>query len=224
MRRRHCRGLSMVELLVGTAVGLLVVATASMLVAQHLRDHRALTIETRLMQDLRSTADMVSRDLRRAGYWGHAASGVAGDDGMTPAANPYAEVWPAASASDAVGFRYSRDAAENDVVDDNEQFGFRLRNGAVELQLGAANWQALTDATTLTVTAFSIAPHTEESSLEAFCNEPCLAGSTTCPPKQQVRSFAISIAGRSALDASVVRDVRGEARLRNTSIVGRCGS
>jgi type IV pilus assembly protein PilW len=223
-RNRRCRGFSMVELLVGTAVGLLVVAAASVLVSQHMRDARALASETRLMQDLRSAADMVSRDLRRAGYWGHAASGVAGDDGLPVAANPYADISPAASASDATSFRYSRDATENDLVDDNEQFGFRLHNGAIELELGDANWQALTDATTLTVTTFAIVPRIEETSLAAFCTEPCLAGSTTCPPKQQVKSFALSISGRSSVDAGVVRSVQGEVHLRNVPIVGSCGS
>lgn len=224
MQGRRCHGLSMVELLVGTAVGLLVVAAASILVAQHMRDNRALMIETRLMQDLRTTADVISRDLRRAGYWAHAASGVAGDSAAAVPANPYADVSPDGSASDAVSFRYSRDASEDDAVDDNERFGFRLRNGAIEFELGDANWQALTDATTLTVTAFTITPHTEEASLAAFCAEACIMGSTTCPPRQQVKTLALSISGRSNVDASVVRSVQGEARLRNVSIVGRCGS
>ena len=34
---------------------------------------------------------------------------------------------------------------ENGIVDSNERFGFRLRNGAIEMQLGDGNWQALTD-------------------------------------------------------------------------------
>jgi prepilin peptidase dependent protein B len=224
MRARRCRGLSMVELLVGTAIGLLVVAAASTLVSQHVRDDRALMIETRLMQDLRTAADVVSRDLRRAGYWAHAASGVAGDDGAAALANPYAEVEPAAAASDAVSFRYSRDATENDAVDSNEQFGFRLHNRAIELQLGDSNWQALTDATTLTVTELRVEPRIEEASLESFCAEACLAGSTTCPPRQRVKSFAISVSARSAFDANVTRSVRGQARLRNVSVVGSCGS
>jgi prepilin peptidase dependent protein B len=225
MRARRCsRGLSMVELLVGTAVGLLVVAAGSTLVAQHLRDNRALAIEARLMQDLRTAADVVSRDLRRAGYWAHAASGVAGDGSDVAIANPYAEVTPGAAASDVVRFRYSRDATENDTVDDNEQFGFRLHNGAIELQLGDMNWQALTDATTFTVTAFSIEPRVEETSLAGFCATACLAGSTTCPPRQQVKSFAVSISARSAFDAGVTRNVLGQARLRNGSVTGSCGS
>ncbi len=222
MGARHSRGLSMIELLVGTAIGLVIVAAGTVVVVHHARENRALVIEARLMQDLGSAADIVSRDLRRAGYWAAAASGVRSDDGSPVVVNPYAAVTPDAGASDAVRLSFSRDASENDVVDSNEQFGFRLRNSAVELQLGDGNWQALTDPATLAVTTFSVEPHVEETSLAAFCAGPCSAGSTTCPPRQQMRSYAISIAGRSVLDANVRRGVQSAVRLRNVTVVGSC--
>lgn len=220
--RRSSRGLSIVELLVGTAVGLVVVAAGTALVTHNARENRALMIEARLMQDLRTAADIVARDLRRAGYWAGSASGVRSDDGSAVVANPYALVAPETAASDAVRLSFSRDASENGTVDGNERFGFRLRNGAIELQLGDGNWQALTDPATLTVTAFEVAPRTEETSLASFCAEPCAAGSTTCPPRQQVRSFAVAIAARAVADANVQRSVVAGARLRNVSVVGSC--
>src|SRR5664279_4478155 len=155
MGAQRSRGLSMIELLIGTAIGLVIVAAGTVVVMHHARENRVLVIEARLMQDLRSAADIVSRDLRRAGYWAAAASGVRSNDGSAVVANPYAAVTPDAAASDAVRLSFSRDASENDVVDSNEQFGFRLRNSAIELQLGDSNWQALTDPATLAVTAFS---------------------------------------------------------------------
>ena len=222
MGARRSQGLSMIELLIGTAIGLVIVAAGTVVVVHHARENRALVIEARLMQDLRSAADIVSRDLRRAGYWAAAASGVRSDDGSAVVANPYAAVTPDAAASDAVRLSFSRDASENDVVDSNEQFGFRLRNRAIELQLGDGNWQALTDPATLAVTTFSVEPHVEESRLAAFCTEPCAAGSTTCPPRQQVRSYRVAIAGRSVLDANVRRSVQSAVRLRNVAMVGSC--
>ena len=222
MGARRSRGLSMIELLVGTAIGLIIVAAGTVVVVHHARENRALVIEARLMQDLRTAADIVSRDLRRAGYWAAAASGVRSDDGSAVVANPYAAVRPDTAASDAVRLSFSRDASENDVVDSNEQFGFRLRNGAIELQLGSSNWQALTDPATLAVTAFSVEPHTEETSLAAFCAEPCAAGSLVCPPRQQVRSYAVAISGRSMLDTNVRRSLLSSVRLRNVAIVGSC--
>ena len=220
--RRSSRGLSMVELLVGTAVGLGIVAAGTTVVTRHARENRALAIESRLMQDLRTATDIVARDLRRAGYWGASASGVRGDDGSAVLANPYALVAPESAASDAVRLSFSRDASENGTLDGNERFGFRLRNGAIELQLGDGNWQALTDPATLTVTAFEVEPRTEEKSLEHFCDQPCAAGSTTCPPRQQVRSFAVAIEAQAVADPGVRRSVLAGARLRNGSVVGSC--
>jgi type IV pilus assembly protein PilW len=147
---------------------------------------------------------------------------VRGDDGAPVLANPYAVVAPDAAASDAVRLAFSRDATENDSVDGNERFGFRLRNGAIELQLGDGNWKALTDPATLTVTAFEVEPRVEETSLERFCAEPCAVGSLTCPPRQQVRSFAVAIEGRAVANPAVRRSVLAAARLRNGTVVGSC--
>jgi hypothetical protein len=72
------------------------------------------------------------------------------------AANPHAAIAPASVAASAVALSFSTSGADGDgVVDDRDRFGFRLRGGAIEMQLGARNWQALTDSGTLVVTAFS---------------------------------------------------------------------
>ncbi|MDP3819953.1 MAG: prepilin-type N-terminal cleavage/methylation domain-containing protein [Burkholderiales bacterium] len=219
---RAQRGLSLIELMVGLAIGLFITAIGGTLLASHVRENRSLLLEARLMQDLRTAADVITRDLRRAGYWGSATAGVwsAGTTGVIT--NPYATVAPDNAASDAVSFRYSRDATENNAVDSNEQFGFRLRNGTIEMLLGGSGWQALTDAGTLTVSAFSVTPSVERIDLQGSCSKACPAGSTTCPPQQEVRSLALLISGRSATDAGVTRSVRSQVRLRNDSFTGAC--
>lgn len=217
------RGLSLVELMVGAAISLFIAAAGAALLAGNLRENRALMLESRLTHDLRTAADLVSRDLRRAGYWGSATEGVWATGATHVAANPYAALAPAAAASDAISFSYSRDATENQRVDANEQFGFRLRRGAIEMQLGTDNWQALTDAGTLKITAFSLAPSVQDISLESFCAQPCAVGSpATCPPHQQVRSFGLVITGQLATDAHLSRSVQSQVRLRNDPVIGAC--
>lgn len=215
------RGLTLVELLVGMALGLLVVAGGTTLLANQLREHRSLIIEARLMQDLRTTADVVARDLRRAGHWGDAGAGV-DSAGQIALANPYAAIAPEGAASDAVSLRYSRDIAENHVVDGNEQFGFRLRNRAIEIQLGSGNWQALTDATLLAVTEFDVAPTVAAIDLDALCSQACPAGSSDCPPRQHLRSLALKITAHAVADAAIVRSVVANVRVRNDRLVGAC--
>ena len=214
-RRIHQRGLSLIEMMVGAAIALFIAAAGGALLAGHLRENRTLLLEARLTQDLRTAADLIDRDLRRAGYWGNAGTG----------ANPYAELMPGLAASDSVSLRYSMDATENDIVDHNEQFGFRLRAGAIELQLGAGNWQALTDANTLTVTAFSVTPEVQEVSLESFCPKGCATGSnSSCPPQRQVRNLAVSITAALVSDARVVRTVHSNVRVRSDALVGSCAA
>ena len=215
------RGLSLIELMVGLAIGLFIVAVAITLLSSHLHEQRALTLDSRLLQDLRATADLVARDLRRAGHWGDAAAGVWGSGASAVAANPYPAVSPATAESDAVSFRFSRDASENHQVDINEQFGFRLRKGVIEMLLGAS-WQAVTDADTLVISEFKVEPVVQETLLERLCLAPCPASSTTCPPRQQVRSLDIVVSGHAANDSKVVRSVRVSVRLRNDAIVGAC--
>ena len=116
------------------------------------------------MQDLRGAAELVSRDLRRAGHWAAAASGVRrGDEPIV--VNPHAEIAAASGAAAVVALSFSTGAGDAASVDDSERFGFRLRNGAIEVQLGARNWQALSDPGTVVVTSFSVVPRVDEADL-----------------------------------------------------------
>ncbi len=222
--RRGMRGLSMVELLVGMAVGLLITAGGVLLLTGTLRENRSLLLEARLMQDLRTASDLIARDLRRAGAWGASSAGVWTPGAATLIVNPYTALAPSAAASDGVSFQYSRDAVENHGVDSNEQFGFRLRSGALEMRLGGSGWQAMTDVNVLTVTRFDITPSAQAVSLAGTCAKPCPAGSATCPPQQWVRSIGVKISARSVADASVQRQLQSSVRLRNDPVVGACAA
>lgn len=209
------RGLSLVELLIGLALGLFVVAAAATLLTGQVREQRILAVEHRLMQELRTASDVIARDLRRAGHWGAAAAALSG---ASAPVNPYAALSAAPAASDTIAFRYSRDAVENGVVDANEEFGVRLRNGVIELLLGTA-WQALTDAGTLTVDTLRITPMVQTTSLVDPCGD-CLA--PPCVPRQELRRVEVSITAHATVDPSVVRSLRSGVRVRNDLVAAGC--
>ncbi len=185
--RYHQAGLSLVELMVGLAVGLLIVAAALLALTHHLRENRSLMVDARLMQDLRTTTDLIARDLRRAGAMRQAEGGV----------------------------RFS-------YPDSSEQLAYRLRDGVIEMQIGEGHWQAMTDANTLRVASFSITPHEQETVLTGFCSQPCTEGSTSCPPRQVLRSLALDVDARATHDALAARRLRTTVRLRNDALVGAC--
>jgi type IV pilus assembly protein PilW len=215
------RGLSLVEMMVGIAVGMMVVAGASFVAVNQIGENRQLFLETQVQQDLRATADMVARDLRRAGYWGAAQNGVW--VGGAPAAgnNPYAATAPSAASAPVseVTFTYSR-GVEDGVVDAaQEEFGFKLEGGVVKMLIGGA-WQALTDANVLEVTRFDVALQTQ--TVQQHCFKECAGGGTACWPTEIVRRFIVDIEGHAVSDPRVARSVRDSVRLRNDTSNGAC--
>lgn len=229
---RHQRGLSIVELMVGVAVGLFVVAAASMLVATQLSDNRRLTLETQVQQDLRTAADIITRELRRAGHWAKARDGVwYPGNAAAVRDNPYAAVAQAedgstfadGDVSSVVLLSYSRsgaEAAESGAIEAAERLGFRLSNGVIQTQLGEDNWQALTDGNTLNVTDFRLTMNVQPIRLE--CSKPC-PGPGDCRPTLQVRDITLAITGEAAHDSSVRRSLESNVRLRNDAVIaGTC--
>jgi type IV pilus assembly protein PilW len=224
--RGHSSGLSIVELLVGIAIGLFILAGATLVTSTQLSNNRQLLLETQIQQDLRSTADLITRELRRSGYWGGAyttAWPVAGApvnmyqtfDADTPGAGGRKEITFSYS-------KVSEDLPENNNLDADEKFGFARNSteGTIEAKLGGAGWQTLTDPNVVLITDFSI--QVTPLSLVVPCANQCGGGGTACWPTQVVREVMIQITGKAVHDPAVVRRVRSGARLRNDQITGTC--
>jgi type IV pilus assembly protein PilW len=217
--RRRQTGLSMVELMVGVAIGLFVVAGATLAVSNQLGDNRRLMLETQIQQDLRAATDVIARDVRRSGYWASAQDGVWHAGAVAVATNPYTALTPASGVAAEVRFGYSRGAVENNLLDPNDEAGFRLFDSAIQMRTGG-QWQALTDSTTLRVTEFRVTLNSQAVALSCF--NPCPPGALACPPTQTVREIEVSIDGTAVHDPSVRRNARSNVRLRNDVVTGTC--
>lgn len=209
-------GLSMVELMVGIAIGLFVVAGTAMLVSSQLSENRRLLLETQLLQDLRSSADIVTRELRRAGH-SAASESTVWAPGVVAQPNTLAPV-SLVGASE-IGFQYARGPTQEG------PYGFKLDpNGALRTNLGSgagSNWQDLTDPRTLRITALTIVP-VPDPPIEAVlpCPSACPGpgGPQDCWPRLAVRSFTVTITGQAVHDAAVQRTLRTTVRLRNDHV------
>ncbi|WP_201493908.1 PilW family protein [Rubrivivax sp. A210] len=221
------RGFSLVELMVGIAVGMFVVAAASLMATSQLTDNRRLLLETQLQQDLRASADIIARELRRSGYWATARAGVPPPGGGTIGVNPYTPLTPDA-ANSKVSYNYRRGSGA-------ESFGFRLSNGTLQscqsdYDTGgcSAGWQDLTDRATIRIldNGFSIATVRSSDRAQAAngnaiiipCPQLCGDGTTACWPRVSVRELVITITGESVTDSSVRRTLELSVRPRNDRI------
>lgn len=206
-RRRHARGMSLVELMVGVAVGLFVVAGATVVAAGQLSDNRRLLLETQIHQDLRSASDIITREIRRIGYSSFAENGI-----WTPAAPGEANGFaPLVSLSPtSVEFKYRRSGG----VGQEGPFGFRLQGSKIQTRLAVGGWQDLTDFRTVKVTDFSVSEIDAPAS-RLPCPKLCPDGTQNCWPQVIQREFRIVIKGEAVSDPSVEREIATNVRLRN---------
>jgi type IV pilus assembly protein PilW len=211
MRRRQS-GLSIVELMVGVAIGLFVVAAASLVVTTQLGDNRRLLLETQLQQDLRASADIITRELRRAGAWGAAEEGLS-YPGRTSnvSSSPFSTV--TVNGGNEVRFSYQRS------VGNTGPYGFKLLDtGVIRTLLGIVdtgeNWQDLTDGAVLNVTQFDVT-EVATTSEPLTCPLECPGGGTDCWPTIVNRTLRVVIGAQSRVDPTVTRTLTTFVRLRN---------
>lgn len=212
MPMKRQRGLSLVELLVGVAVGLLVVAGAATVVSTQLADTRRLVVEVQVLQDLRATADIVSREVRRAASWTNAPLGVWAP-GLAVVANPFDNITLVSPSQVTIA------------RDGGGPRGFRLvvgPPGYVEVLPNAGNWQALTDPSTVNITSFTmtITPvAASQMACPALCPGLNALQPQVCWPTVEVRQLQLTITGRATSDAAVERTIVSSMRLPNDRIV-----
>lgn len=239
-RRTAQSGLSIIEFMVGIAVGLFIVGGAVKLMVDTLASNRRVLIETRLNADLRAAADIVARDLRRAGYWQNAMSGVWSTLTVATTPNPYMSSTTSNEVAQVgagiVEYSYAKDT--NDTLDDNERAGFKLEGGMLKYKAGNGNWQPLTDPSTVTITRFEVstAPSTELRTVELFSYCTCMT-KLTCDaadfgtggtynatrPRLELRQVGVVLAGEApAPNQAVKREIHEIVRVRNDRIAGFC--
>jgi type IV pilus assembly protein PilW len=166
-----------------------------------------LQLQTQVQQELRAAADLVLRDLRRAAHWAAAAQALATPAGAARPANPHG-----ALDDDAGSITYGHDGAP--------QAGFRLRDHTVQMWMGGAGWQALTDPAAVKVIRFDINVQTTPITLP--CARACAPGDAACPPLQQLREAQLLLVGQAVHDPLVQRTLASRVALRNDLVTGHC--
>ena len=209
---RRQRGLSLVELMVGIAVGLVVLAASVLVVTGQLTENRRLLLDTQLQQDLRATADIITRQLRRAGAWTRA------DMGVWQPGVPAIRNWNSSIDETGGGTEITFDYQRAPGLDG--PYGFKLEDGVIKSLLSTAGWQDLTDTNVMIVTSFSVTPSGDDVTYTIPCPKACTAdpadaNATACWPTLTMRRYVVDIAARSRTDENVVRSIRSQVRVRN---------
>tara|TARA_R110002167_G_scaffold115810_8_gene290402 strand:+ start:1078 stop:1707 length:630 start_codon:yes stop_codon:yes gene_type:complete len=154
-------GNSLVELMISMALGLASITAMASLVGHGIALNSSLLAKSRLDEEINAVVAVISHDLKRTGYYGHIDEVV---KNPTTLSNPFDHSLSIAAyanepANSCINFAYDRN--KNGVLDtapSNENYGYRLKDKAVEIRLdGAAcdesGWHDLTDPKVVQVMA-----------------------------------------------------------------------
>lgn len=228
-KRHGQRGLSIIELMVGVAIALFIVGGVAKLFVDYLLGSRRVQLETRLHQDLRVAADLVIRDLRRAGYWADSPSGIIDPSALTAPLNPFRTITVSDTDLKVGELVYSYDRAASSA-------GIRVRDNAMQLLVGAGGWQQVTDPTSLVIDVATLGtPVSREVDLYASCPcfsravAPCAAASFApaganyaTRPRLVVRQYTLTLEGYAPSVPAVRREIQETVRVRNDATEGAC--
>lgn len=232
-------GVGLVELLMGILVGLVLLGgVISVYVATSKANADNLKL-ARLNQEMRAIMGIMTREIRRAGYWavvpgttGSVGNPVwmtarysagAGSGTVDLSSNPF---WQAANdlaigqrsgeaANSCITFSYDLDGDR--LVGNAERFGFRLNNGVVEMRTSATGtgcdngtYEPMNNAKLTYVTQLAFALSTTTFNL-AHPGSACVAGQGC----QSIRQVSITLTLRLLNDATVTQTIVEPVRVRN---------
>lgn len=200
---RREQGFSLVEMMIALVLGLLLVAGVLALFTATIGSNRDLARIHQLEDELHASAELIARDLRRAGGTGKPspipnASYAFGLD--IPSA------YTGEAANSCLTFRYDLDAdGVLDTATGDERFGYRLKQGVLQSRGGglacttdgSPGWQNVTTPTMVEVTQLSFAVQT------------AAAGD------MDVRKVTLTLVGRLKQDTATTRSITRTVRIRN---------
>lgn len=209
-------GVTLIEMLVALVVGSIVLVSLTsfyVFVAHHSK--RSLEI-MRLDQELYLTMDIMSHDIRRAGYWANAQN----DIGTGASTNSFMQTdtdLQVSSNNDCILFSYddNSDGALPDLGAVNDKrYGFRLNGNVIQYRVvsgsfacdSTSGWEDLTDSNIINVTNLSFTANTDSLNLGGgdFLDK---------------RNITISLTASLTDDATVTRTLSRQITVRNSKFI-----
>jgi len=196
-------GLTLIEMMIAIVVGLIIVAGTIGIFITSLKLNSETLQMTRLNQELQAVMTLMTRDIRRSGYWGITTSGTV---------NAYASVAATSNQSGGAGddcILLAYDIDSNGLGGGNDYIGYKWDTDHIEMKVanaaftcGSGGWTDLSDSAVVNISepVLDIVAYT--------------AGTTT----NEVNVLTLELTGTLVGDALISRTIKQTIRLRNDVI------
>lgn len=211
-------GFSLVEIIVSMAVGSVLVAGVTTVYVDAIKNSADNVASIRLEQDLQAIVQLISQEMRRAGYDGDSVNGGDTDFGITE------------NTATCIRYNYDMGNPPNGTLSPSENFAFRLVDNAVQFGTNVtscddneASWTNVNKTDNVIITAFAL-------NLTELCVN--LKNNSNCNPSnppddnpyvapvagdKMIKKYKLelNITGRSANNSSYTKSIETKIRLLN---------
>lgn len=218
IHKKHI-GFTLVETMIALVANLVLFAGLMLLLNKNLEHYEQTTNTNRLHEQLQSAMQIITSDIRRAGYWGNAKNDVGTGQNNNPFVTATTNISINASGN-CILLSYDRNSdgsipAISSATDD-ERYGYRLNNGAIQARPAGAlfdcaasstSWENMTDPTIITITTLTFTPTNITL--------------TTGPGTRGIviRSVDVVITGQLVNNTSVTKTLTEHVRIRNDKFI-----
>ncbi len=216
---KKMRGFTFTELMVALAINAILFAAITTIFVSNLDQYHRLLNRYRLDQDLQVAMNLMSTDIRRAGYWGNADSDINSATNDNPFQASGTDITTNAS-NTCILFTYDHDAngslAAISSTTDDERYGYRLSGttlqarppgAAYDCSAAASAWENVTDPNVMTISALTFTINTSNVTVG-----PGTKGIN-------IRTVTISITGNLVSDPTVTETLTNTIKVRNDEFV-----
>lgn len=146
-------GFTLIEMMISITLATIAMSSMISVFVNNVKSNGDSISQVHLNQELRAVMDVMSRDIRRAGYWSNAVYGATSNPFQTLAIN---------ASTNCITYDY--DTSGQPGPTSSDEFGFRLTNNAVQIHKSggtcsdssnSSGWENITDPNTIKITALT---------------------------------------------------------------------
>jgi prepilin peptidase dependent protein B len=208
-------GFTLTELLVALVINVLVLSSLLGLFIANLNHYTTAIGTNRLNQQLQAVMQLMTSDIRRAGYWANSSTLVGTDTNTNPFMSTTTNVSVGGTGNSCIIFAYDHASTGTlpsiSTTTDDDRYGYRLMNGAIQSRpwgatfscsAGATAWENVTDPT-VTITGLTFTLTTQ--SITTGLGTSALV----------TRSVDISLTGELTSNTAISKTLTQHVRIRN---------
>ena len=199
----------MLELMIASTIGLIATTGVISLFVYTLKNNSDTLKEIRLHQELRAIMDVISRDIRRAGYWRHA-------DGIRE--NPFGKINVSDDGS-CITYSYDMNPSQGPKLGNEDNFGMRLSKNAVKLRTNSSTcdstkyWQTISSDDSVKISKLNFLLTTRCSNISSDTRH--CQNAETNDVLSKLHGVEITLSGELYDDSSVALTLNEHVMIRN---------